>query len=67
MSEPIIIYDIQSLPEYDKEQIHGLTELFNKFREMKTILWDSSIGGKEPRIIDGDDFKIIDVNDENNK
>lgn len=65
MKEPIIIYDIVSLPEYDTDQIKNFKELFDKFREMKTIFWDSSNGGHEPKLMDDDEhitYRIVDLN-----
>lgn len=62
-NEPVIIYDLVSVPNYNKEEIKNLKELFKTFREQKLILWDSMNGGAEPRVIPLNDFKVKDTNE----
>lgn len=56
MSKSIIIYDATALPS-------GLAfdEVINHCREHKVLVWDSSQGGKEPRIIECEDGKEFDI------
>ena len=65
--EPVIIYDIVSLPDYDEGSIASFKELFEFFRKEKLVLWDSSKNGSEPQVIPPGDYKIKDVNNEENK
>lgn len=57
----ILVYDTQSFP-----QNAGLTfeEVMDLYQQEKTILYDSSQGGKPPYIINGTDkeIKFIDTN-----
>ncbi len=51
-----VIYDIQSLPQYvTLEQLHNI--MVNG----GIIIWDSSLGGTKPRVIQEKNLNIMDV------
>lgn len=51
--EEILIYDLKSIPE----NFTGLTPeyVFKIYKQERIVLWDSSNGGAEPKIIDVDE------------
>lgn len=62
--QPVIIYDIVSLPDFSPEEIVSFRDLFDSFLREKIVLWDSSKGGVEPRVIPPGKYDIKDVNAE---
>lgn len=60
MKNPMLIYDLVSLPNMVTDiPTHEIITLMMK---EKRIMWDSSKGGVEPKVLDmGEDYKIIDV------
>jgi len=65
--KPMIIYDMVSLPDLDPADFITIRDLFRAFQKEKLVLWDSSKGGNEPQVIPPGDYKIKDVNNEEDK
>lgn len=62
MQKPILIYDLQSLPDLEKGITHET--VFEFFEDKKIVLWDSSNEGQEPKVISAEEsveYKIIDL------
>ncbi len=50
-----IVYDLVSLPKY-----LTIDNLFNIMNNGKIVIWDSSNGGTEPKIVDSNEFSLYD-------
>jgi hypothetical protein len=61
MTEPILIYDIKSIPENYGVDANMVMKMF---QEQKTVWYDSSSGGRTPIITNlpkENDFKFVDL------
>lgn len=56
MNKPILIYDINSFPE---EGILLPERMMDLFRQERVVFYDSSKGGKVPRVICMEDLKVV--------
>lgn len=51
-----VIYDLASIPEGC-----NIDNLFNIMKNGGIVIWDSQLGGKEPKLIDSEELTIYDV------
>lgn len=63
--KPLLIYDLVSIP---KSFGIDMDKVMWAYKEHQVLLWDSSRGGQEPKVINSDvTFMTIDTSDESER
>ncbi len=59
ISDAILVYDVQSIPEFSNRDYSDSDIIVKVYEQKKIVLWDSTKGGIEPKIVlVGKDFPI---------